>query len=152
MAAADGVCVSVCGGRTEFVSTVLDGVLGPSRTEAGLVNAVLVLRLLLDTGRQGSPYGQNEADEESPPEEPLSVQAVTEALLPRLADCHRALQQPPPRPAVPTTCGRLDPPLGGTRLQLARLTTALLAANRHPVNCRLAQLGTVDLLLVRRRR
>ncbi|XP_043192115.1 serine/threonine-protein phosphatase 6 regulatory subunit 3-like isoform X2 [Amphibalanus amphitrite] len=132
---------------TEFVSSVLDGVLGPARTEAGLVNAFLVLRLLLDTGRPGAPYAQNEADEEVPPEEPASVQAVADALLPRLADCHRLLLEPPPRPAVPTTCGRLEPPLGATRLQVARLTTALLAANRHPVNCRLAQLGTIDLLL-----
>jgi serine/threonine-protein phosphatase 6 regulatory subunit 3 len=55
------------------------------------------------------------------------------------------LQKPPVR----TTVGALDPPLGNTRLQVAKLIAALLATNSSDVNKELANLGTTDVLLVR---
>jgi hypothetical protein len=50
---------------------------------------------------------------------------------------------------VRTTVGALDPPLGNTRLQVAKLIAALLATNSSDVNKELANLGTTDVLLVR---
>lgn len=48
-----------------------------------------------------------------------------------------------------TTVGTLDPPLGNTRLQVARLISALVATNNPAVNQELANLGTLEVLLVR---
>lgn len=48
-----------------------------------------------------------------------------------------------------TTVGSLDPPLGNTRLQVAKLFAALVATNSFDVNKELASLGTTELLLVR---
>jgi serine/threonine-protein phosphatase 6 regulatory subunit 3 len=50
---------------------------------------------------------------------------------------------------VRTTVGALDPPLGNTRLQVAKLIAALLATNNADVNKELANLGTTEVLLVR---
>jgi serine/threonine-protein phosphatase 6 regulatory subunit 3 len=50
---------------------------------------------------------------------------------------------------VKTTVGTLDPPLGNTRLQVAKLFAALLATNSADVNKEIASLGTTEVLLVR---
>jgi serine/threonine-protein phosphatase 6 regulatory subunit 3 len=50
---------------------------------------------------------------------------------------------------VRTTVGTLDPPLGNTRLQVAKLFAALVATNNADVNNELANLGTTEVLLVR---
>ena len=50
--------------------------------------------------------------------------------------------------AMPTTIGTLEPPLGNTRLQVARLIAALLLTNTHTVNKELCQLSTLKTLLV----
>lgn len=42
----------------------------------------------------------------------------------------------------------LDPPLGNTRLQVARLVAALIATQDPPVLAKLAELGTLSVLLV----
>ena len=47
-----------------------------------------------------------------------------------------------------TTVGTLDPPLGNTRWNVAKLLSALAATNTPAINQELAQLGTVDVLLV----
>ena len=52
------------------------------------------------------------------------------------------------KPAVRTTVGTLDPPLGSTRLQVARLISALIATNNAAINQELANLGTLEVLLV----
>ena len=49
---------------------------------------------------------------------------------------------------MPTSVGHLEPPLGRTRLQVAKLITALVGANMHQVNQELASLETVQTLLV----
>ena len=48
-----------------------------------------------------------------------------------------------------TTAGTLDPPLGNTRLQVAKLFAALLATNSADVNKEFAHLDTIEVLLVR---
>jgi hypothetical protein len=50
---------------------------------------------------------------------------------------------------VRTTVGSLDPPLGNTRLHVAKLFAALVATNSADVNKELANLGTTEVLLVR---
>nr|CAD7613248.1 unnamed protein product [Timema genevievae] len=49
--------------------------------------------------------------------------------------------------AVRTTACVLDPPLGNTRLQVARLLSVLVATNNAEINKELINLGTVDVLL-----
>lgn len=49
---------------------------------------------------------------------------------------------------MPTTIGHLEPPLGNTRLQIARLVSALVLTNTHSVNIELAHLGTIGVLFV----
>jgi serine/threonine-protein phosphatase 6 regulatory subunit 3 len=49
---------------------------------------------------------------------------------------------------VRTTAEVLDPPLGNTRLQVARLIVALIATQDPTVHANLAQLGTLNVLLV----
>ena len=50
---------------------------------------------------------------------------------------------------MPTTLGALAPPLGNTRLQIARMVATLVLTNTHSVNVELANLGTISTLLVR---
>lgn len=49
---------------------------------------------------------------------------------------------------MPTSLGPLPQPLGITRLQVASLVTSLVGANHSTINAELAQLGTVDVLVV----
>ena len=51
---------------------------------------------------------------------------------------------------MPQSVSCLDPPLGNTRLQVAKLITALVGANMHQVNTELATLGTIQTLVVRK--
>ena len=46
-----------------------------------------------------------------------------------------------------TTVGQMDPPLGNTRLQVAKLI-AILLANSLPVHSDIGNLATIDVLLV----
>ena len=49
---------------------------------------------------------------------------------------------------MPTTLGQLDPPLGNSRLQVAKLLATLLHTNTHSLNVVLENLGTMNVLLV----
>lgn len=49
---------------------------------------------------------------------------------------------------MPTSIGMLEPPLGNTRLQTARLVSALVLTNSHSVIVELGNLGTLNILLV----
>ena len=51
-------------------------------------------------------------------------------------------------PALVTTVGRLDPPLGSTRLQVVKLFCALLQCNDARVNKQVAELHTFSILMV----
>ena len=52
--------------------------------------------------------------------------------------------------AMLTTVGRLEPPFGNARLQVAKLIVAILATNSEAVNEELARLGTLKVLWVGR--
>lgn len=54
----------------------------------------------------------------------------------------------PQKPAILTTLGVLEEPLGNARLHGSRLIAALLHTNTPSINQELCRLGTMDLLLV----
>lgn len=61
---------------------------------------------------------------------------------------HDLLMNPPEKPAIRGTAGLLDPPLGSTRLNIAKFLAVLLSTNNMTVNEELKKLNTVDALLV----
>lgn len=75
------------------------------------------------------------------------LDATVASLVPRLGDITRLLVEPPRKAAVRTTAGVLDPPLGATRLGVARLVATLLATAHPDVNAGLMQHRTIDVLL-----
>lgn len=46
-----------------------------------------------------------------------------------------------------TTIGLLDPPLGNTRVEVAKLLSVLVANNNLEINSKLAELDTINILL-----
>lgn len=46
------------------------------------------------------------------------------------------------------TSGAVDPPLGNTRLHVAKLLSALVATHNPDINSKLSELGTIGVLLV----
>ncbi len=158
-----------------------------SKNESSLVNGIAILLAILEW-RGPSHYmqqqqemaaamfggGLNTADEAAvSPEEEAKQQklfeATIESILPRIQDFADLLLKPPPKPAIKTTAGLLDPPLGATRLSkcinttviynellnntqfsdVAKLVNSLLATQNIEVNKKLAETKTLDILLVR---
>ncbi|XP_067001625.1 serine/threonine-protein phosphatase 6 regulatory subunit 3 isoform X2 [Anabrus simplex] len=143
----------------ETVSQLLDHILGGEKCETSIVGGINVLLTLLSYPKPNDPsggdscnvYGGGGQGEETGPGEnelpPRVVLSTAGAILPRLKDFHSLLLDPPPKPAVKTTAGLLDPPLGNTRLHVTKLLASLLATNNSEVNKELAHLGTVEVLL-----
>lgn len=144
---------------TETITQLLDHVLGKEKCESSIVGGISVLLTLLDCSKPTNTYGNgtgstssngqvveevSNGENEQPPTVVLST---TAAILPRLRDFHNLLLDPPHKPPVRTTAGTLDPPLGNTRLQVAKLFAALVATNIPDVNKELANLGTIEVLL-----
>lgn len=97
------------------------------------------------------------------------ILSTIKAILPRLKDFHDILLNPPAvniryasenlfdlmfmwsiifqKPAVSTTIGVLDPPLGNTRVEVAKLLSVLVANNNVEINRELAELDTINVLL-----
>lgn len=73
-----------------------------------------------------------------------------EPLCPCTVGCFPSLSAPPApqKPAILTTLGVLEEPLGNARLHGSRLIAALLHTNTPSINQELCRLGTMDLLLV----
>ncbi|KAF2982535.1 hypothetical protein EK904_006849 [Melospiza melodia maxima] len=74
--------------------------------------------------------------------------SILHGIEPRLKDFHQLLLCPPKKPAILTTLGVLEEPLGNARLHGSRLIAALLHANTPSINHELCRLGTLDLLLL----
>lgn len=102
---------------------------GRGHCESSLVNGISFLLVLLET-RQAQPvptniyasaYGVPESEPElSSPEEMEKQRRILEmalqAIIPRISNFTHLLSNPPSKPAIKTTAGLLDPPLGKTRL------------------------------------
>lgn len=160
----------------EVVTELLNHMFKDVTKESAIVNGVLVLLELLMFKKQG-PAGvqqmpSNQSDQslqtDNAPScymalfrsteseqmtaldaERLShgVNNVLTAVTPRLDDFHNLLLKPPVKPAITLTIGRLDPPFGNCRLEVAHLLTALLSTNNHLVNAKLASLQTILVLM-----
>ncbi|XP_050390728.1 serine/threonine-protein phosphatase 6 regulatory subunit 3 isoform X2 [Patella vulgata] len=139
----------------ETVSQLLTNMLDTEKNESVLVNGLFVIHTLLEVRRQGlfsgfRPEGNNDQMSALDTDRlSQGVNSVLSAITPRLKDFHNLLLDPPKQRfcAMPTTAGHLDPPLGNTRLQIAKLITALISTNTHSVNTELANLNTVHVLL-----
>ena len=136
-----------------------------SPCESSLVNGISVLLVLLESRKQqpqqiiptnmfsASAYNPAGSDPELTSPEELEKQqkvlvASIQAILPRIKDFTSLLEQPPSKMAIKSTAGVLDPPLGATRLSIAKLISALLSTNTSEVNLILKENKTVDILLV----
>ena len=75
------------------------------------------------------------------------LDSTIESILPRVEDFTRLLTDPPVKPPVKSTAGILDPPLGQTRLHVAKLINSLLATRSLDVNKKLVETKTLDTLL-----
>ncbi|KAK3776485.1 hypothetical protein RRG08_023835 [Elysia crispata] len=131
----------------ETVAKLLSNMFESDKNESVLVNGLCVIHTLLEVRRQGDvsdqlPNGETDRFTQG-------INNVIAALVPRLKDFHDLLIDPPKQMYnnMPTSVGHLEPPLGRTRLQVAKLITALVGANMHQVNQELASLETVQTLL-----
>ena len=75
------------------------------------------------------------------------LEKTVETILPHLSSLSNLLRNPPEKPPFRTTAGLLDPPLGATRLALAKLFSTLLSTYHPPLNVGLAETSSLDLLL-----
>lgn len=146
----------------EAITTLLSHIFNGTKNESALVNGILVLLTLLEVKKPGlnsqqqqveqsSIYFRPEAQETMTPQDEERIrQGLTRtvsAILPRVRDFHQLLIDPPKKQPISTTFGTLDPPMGSTRIHLARLISAFLFANVHSVNVELNNLGTMQVLL-----
>ncbi|XP_021342156.1 serine/threonine-protein phosphatase 6 regulatory subunit 3-like isoform X2 [Mizuhopecten yessoensis] len=133
----------------ETVSDLLSNMLDTERNESVIVNGLSVIQTLLEFRKQG-PEGSTEHISTLDTERlAQGVSNVLLAITPRLRDFHNLLLTPPKQKfcTMPTSIGTLEPPLGNTRLQIARLVSALTLTNSHSVTVELANLGTMGVLV-----
>lgn len=78
---------------------------------------------------------------------PPVILTTIEAILPYLPQLHDLLINPPKKPPVKMNSGTVDPPLGNTRLHVAKLLSALVATHNIDVNNKLTEFGTIGVLL-----
>lgn len=161
---------------TDVVGDLLIHMFREEKKESVIVNGVMVLLALLEFKKQGPagtqqiPQNQSQSclQAENAPQtftalffrsdgqeqmtaldaERLAkgVNNVLAAVVPHLTDFHQLLLEPPVKPSITLTFGHLDPPFGFSRLEVARLVTALITTNNHDVNVQLASLGTISVL------
>ena len=101
-------------------------------------------------GFSAASYNSMEPEQTTPEDRERQRQildATIDSILPRVESFTRLLTEPPRREAVRNSAGVLDPPLGATRLSVARLVSALLATNHQAVNARLVECRTLDALI-----
>lgn len=73
---------------------------------------------------------------------------VHESVTPRLPLFCSVLKNPPPKPAVRTTIGVIEKPLGAARLEVAHFIRALLSSNNPVINQSLVDSHTLTILVV----
>ncbi|XP_005094786.1 serine/threonine-protein phosphatase 6 regulatory subunit 3 isoform X2 [Aplysia californica] len=134
--------------QEETVSQLLSNMFDSEKNESVLVNGLCVIHTLLEVRRQGSDLSE-QLPNGDPDRITQGINNVIAAIVPRLKDFHDLLVNPPKQrySMMPSSVGQLEPPLGNTRLQVAKLITALVGANMHQVNLELAALGTIQTLL-----
>ncbi|XP_032690827.1 serine/threonine-protein phosphatase 6 regulatory subunit 3-like isoform X3 [Odontomachus brunneus] len=131
----------------ETVSLLLETILTGEKLESSIVGGIQVLLVLLgqkanNVLNEGDVHGNSEdvADNEQRIK-------ISDATIPYLEHLHKLLLDPPYKPAVKTTVGLLECPLGNTRLHVAKLLMALLSTENLKIHESLANLGTFQTLL-----
>ncbi|XP_063402720.1 serine/threonine-protein phosphatase 6 regulatory subunit 3-like isoform X4 [Mytilus trossulus] len=134
--------------QEETVAKLLTNMLGQDKNESVIVNGLSVIQTLLEFRKQSPEGSQEHLASIDTDRLAQGVSNVLLAVTPRLKDFHNLLVEPPQQrfTSMPTTIGTLEPPLGNTRLQIARLVSALVLTNTHSVNIELANLGTIGVL------
>ncbi|XP_052090141.1 serine/threonine-protein phosphatase 6 regulatory subunit 3-like isoform X1 [Mytilus californianus] len=134
--------------QEETVAKLLTNMLGQDKNESVIVNGLSVIQTLLEFRKQSPEGSQEHIASIDTDRLAQGVSNVLLAVTPRLKDFHNLLVEPPQQrfTSMPTTIGTLEPPLGNTRLQIARLVSALVLTNTHSVNIELANLGTIGVL------
>jgi len=141
----------------ETVELLLGNMFHGEPKESIIINCVNVLMSLLEIRRPGPtnagyyPYTTDQETGNSNVADIARQQAVlektVETILPRLGALSNVLQNPPLKASFRTTAGLLDPPLGATRLALAKLTATVLSTHHPPTNQAIAQTNVLDVLL-----
>lgn len=134
--------------QKDTVAQLLSNMFDSEKNESVLVNGLNVIHTLLEVRRQGSDLS-DQLPNGDPDRITQGINNVIAAIIPRLKDFHNLLVTPPKQKysTMPQSVSCLDPPLGNTRLQVAKLITALVGANMHQVNTELATLGTIQTLV-----
>ncbi|XP_014486158.1 PREDICTED: serine/threonine-protein phosphatase 6 regulatory subunit 3 isoform X2 [Dinoponera quadriceps] len=131
----------------ETVSLLLETILTGEKLESSIVGGIQVLLVLLG---QKANNALNEGDVHANSEDVADNEQrikISDATLPYLEHLHKLLLDPPYKPAVKTTVGILECPLGNTRLHVAKLLMALLSTENLKIHESLATLGTFQTLL-----
>lgn len=131
----------------ETVSLLLETILTGEKVETSIVGGIQVLLVLLgqkasNISNEGDIHGNG--DDVADNEQRIKI---SNAILPYLEQLHKLLLDPPYKPAVKTTIGLLECPLGNTRLHVAKLLSALLSTENLKIHESLANLGTFQTLL-----
>uniref|UniRef100_A0A8C9L536 Protein phosphatase 6 regulatory subunit 2 n=1 Tax=Serinus canaria TaxID=9135 RepID=A0A8C9L536_SERCA len=130
----------------ECVEQLLRNMFDGEQSETCIVNGTQVLLTLLETRRSGV-EGLMDSYTQGFERSYTVNSSILRGIEPRLKDFHQLLLCPPKKPAILTTLGVLEEPLGNARLHGSRLIAALLHANTPSINHELCRLGTMDLLL-----
>ncbi|KAH0946482.1 hypothetical protein HN011_011282 [Eciton burchellii] len=131
----------------ETVSLLLETILTGEKIESSIVGGIQVLLVLLGE-KANSPT--NEGDVHGNGEDVTDDEQrikISNAALPYLEYLNKLLLDPPYKPAVRTTVGLLECPLGNTRLHVAKLINGLLWTENWKIHESLANLGTFQILL-----
>ncbi|XP_012257302.2 serine/threonine-protein phosphatase 6 regulatory subunit 3 isoform X2 [Athalia rosae] len=134
---------------TETVSLLLETILSGEKIESSIVGGIEVLLVLLgprtnNAYNEMDNHGNGGGEDSSDNEQRIKISTAT---LPYLGKLHNLLLEPPHKPAVKTTAGLLELPLGSTRLHVAKLLVALLSTENVQIREALAELGTFEVLL-----
>ncbi|NWW77676.1 PP6R2 phosphatase, partial [Climacteris rufus] len=130
----------------ECVEQLLRNMFDGEQTENCIVNGTQVLLTLLETRRSGV-EGLMDSYTQGFERSHTVNSSILHGIEPRLKDFHQLLLRPPKKPAILTTLGVLEEPLGNARLHGSRLIAALLHTNTPSINQELCRLCTMDLLL-----
>ncbi|XP_058684140.1 serine/threonine-protein phosphatase 6 regulatory subunit 2-like isoform X2 [Poecile atricapillus] len=130
----------------ECVEQLLSNMFDGEQSETCIVNGTQVLLTLLETRRSGV-EGLMDSYTQGFERSYAVNSSILHGIEPRLKDFHQLLLRPPKKPAILTTLGVLEEPLGNARLHGSRLIAALLHTNTPSINHELCRLGTMDLLL-----
>lgn len=143
----------------ETIKLLLDQLFENEKCESSIVGGIAVLLSLFQTNPPSwmgfrtnkflnETYDANINKEAADLEHKQMVRNnIVEAVTLRLKDFHDLLLNPPKKSPILTTVGRLEPPLGNTRLQVVRLLAVLIPSGHDQLHGQLISLGTFQVML-----